>query len=80
MTDALARARADLAAGRPWKARDRLTGLLTVRQDPELLDLLATVHFEMQDLPAAGALWFATGRTDADALEAIAARLAMQPG
>lgn len=73
MTDALARARADLDAGRPWKARDRLTGLLAVRQDPELLDLLAAVHFSMSDLPAAGALWFITGRDDPDALLAVAA-------
>jgi hypothetical protein len=62
--DSLARPRADLAAGRAWKARDRLIGTLTHRQDAELLDLLATVHHTMQDLPAAGALWFATGRSD----------------
>jgi len=40
----------DLAADRLWKARDRLTGLLAHRQDFEVLDLLATVHHEMQDL------------------------------
>lgn len=64
VTDALARARADLENGRAWKARDRLTGLLAHRQDPDVLELLATVHQEMQDLPAAGALWFVTGRDD----------------
>ncbi|MFC0003214.1 hypothetical protein [Micromonospora siamensis] len=62
MSDAVARARADLAAGRPWKARNRLTGVLVHRQDREVLDLLATVHHEMRDLPAAGAItvvvWF----------------------
>jgi hypothetical protein len=45
-------------------ARDRLRGLLAHRQDDELLDLLATVHHQMLDLPAAGALWFVTGRDD----------------
>ncbi|SCF42043.1 DUF6584 family protein [Micromonospora mirobrigensis] len=73
MTDVLARARADLAAGRPWQARDRLRGALAHRQDHELLDLLATVHHEMRDLPAAGALWFVTGRDDPQARRAIEA-------
>ena len=70
---AIARARADLVAGRHWKARDRLDGLLSVRQDSEVADLLATVHYEMHDLPAAGALWFVTGRNDEVARESIAA-------
>jgi hypothetical protein len=73
MTDALARARADLAAGRGWKARDRLTGMLTTRSDDELLDLLARASYEMGDLPAAGALWFVTGREDDLGREASAA-------
>ena len=73
MTFSLDRARADHEAGRLWKARDRLQGLLRDRQDTELLDLLATVHFEMRDLPAAGALWFVTGRNDERADLAIAA-------
>jgi len=73
VNDSLARARADLAAGRLWKARDRLTGLLVHRQDLEVLDLLATVHHEMQDLPAAGALWFVTCRDDEMARISIAA-------
>lgn len=73
VTDQLARARADLAAGRAWKARDRLDGLLSRRQDAEILDLLATVHQRMLNLPAAGALWFATGRDDEVARKAIAA-------
>ena len=72
MGEGLARARADLEAGRPWKARDRLAGLLTHRQDAEVLDLLATTHYEMRDLPAAGALWFVTGRDDDQSRRAIA--------
>ncbi|MFC7505304.1 DUF6584 family protein [Nocardioides sp. CPCC 206347] len=71
MTNALVRARADLEAGRAWKARDRLTGLLVNRQDDEVLDLLASVHNEMGNLPAAGALWFVTGRDDPVALAAV---------
>ena len=73
VNDSIARARADLDAGRHWKARDRLTGLLVHRQDIEVLDLLATVHYEMQDLPAAGALWFVTGRDDDKARNSIVA-------
>jgi hypothetical protein len=73
VTDQLARARSDLASGRLWKARDRLHGILIHRQDVEVLDLLATVYHAMQDLPAAGALWFATGRDDDLAHESIAA-------
>lgn len=73
MNAAIDRARADLDAGRHWKARDRLTGLLVDRQDADVLDLLARVHFEMHDLPAAGALWFVTGRDDEMARDSIAA-------
>jgi len=73
VNDSIARARADLAAGRLWKARDRLAGLLAHRQDFEVLDLLAVVHHEMQDLPAAGALWFVTGRDDDKARNSIVA-------
>ncbi|RKT78191.1 hypothetical protein DFJ68_1631 [Terracoccus luteus] len=73
MTDQLARARHDLASGRAWKARDRLHGLLCVRQDDEVLDLLATVLHGMGDLPAAGALWFVTGRDDDRARHSLAA-------
>ncbi len=75
VNDGLARARADLAAGRPWKALDRLNGVLAHRQDHEVLDLLATVHYEMQDLPAAGALWFVLGRDDEAAQRSISAWL-----
>lgn len=71
--DALARARADIVAGRLWRARDRLTGLLVHRQDDQVLDLLATVHHRMCDLPAAGAIWYITGRDDPEARAAIEA-------
>ena len=38
-----------------------------------MLDLLATVHYKMHDLPAAGALWFVTGRDDAMAHDSVTA-------
>lgn len=70
---AVERARADLAAGRAWKARDRLTGHLADSQDPEALELLGEVHYGMGDLPAAGAAWFGTGRRGRDVDEAVEA-------
>ena len=73
MTDAVTRALADLEAGRAWKARDRLTGLLTVRQDDELLDLLASVHLRMGELPKAGALLYVLRRETPEASHAIQA-------
>ncbi len=69
----LARARADLRHGRSWKARDRLAGHLTSHRDPEALDLLGQVHYDMGDLPAAGAAWFGSARRGADVDEAVAA-------
>lgn len=54
-------------------ARDRLVSLLGIRQDDEVLDRLAEVHHLMGDLPAAGALWFVTGRDDETSRPAIAA-------
>jgi hypothetical protein len=71
--DALERARRDVADGRAWKARDRLTGLLAHRPDATVADELAQIHHAMQDLPAAGALWFVTGRHDLVAREAVEA-------
>ena len=38
-----------------------------------MLELLATVHHDLGDLPAAGALWFVTGRSDEPAQTSIAA-------
>lgn len=67
MSDALDRARADLAAGNAWRSRDRLSGVLTHRHDDEVLELLARVHLEMGDLPSAGALLFVLRRGDSDA-------------
>jgi len=71
MSRVVDRAKADLAAGRAWKARDRLTGALVARADDELLGLLGEVYFAMGDLPRAGAVWFGLARgrdgTDAEA-------------
>ncbi len=67
------RVKADLEAGRLWKARDRLAGVLRV--DPTnqwALDQLGDVHYRMGDLPEAGRAWFLTARTgpEWDAAEA----------
>jgi hypothetical protein len=62
----VAQARADCAAGREWRARDRLTGYLADHDDPEALELLGEVASAMRDLPAAGAAWFATARRGED--------------
>ncbi|WP_336921493.1 DUF6584 family protein [Aquipuribacter sp. SD81] len=69
--DALEHARHDLAAGRPWLARDRLLGTLGTRHgDRDALLLLGEVHLAMNDLPAAGAAWLLTDRDDAAATTA----------
>jgi hypothetical protein len=70
---AVHRARADLAAGREWKARDRLVGHLAGEYDAEALELLGEVHYAMRDLPSAGGAWFGTGRRGHDVDEAIEA-------
>lgn len=70
---AVHRARADLAAGREWKARDRLVGHLAGEYDVEALELLGEVHYAMRDLPSAGGAWFGTGRRGQDVDEAIEA-------
>ena len=70
---AVERARADLAAGREWKARDRLVGHLADHHDLEALELLGEVHFRMRDLPSAGAAWFGTSRRGAEVDSAIEA-------
>ncbi len=67
------RARGDLQHGRAWKARDRLVGYLASHRDPEALDLLGQVLYDMGDLPAAGAVWFGSARRGADVNEAVAA-------
>jgi hypothetical protein len=70
---AVQRARADLEAGREWKARERLLAHLAVDYDAEALELLGEVNFAMRDLPAAGAVWFGTSRRGQDVDDAIEA-------
>lgn len=58
---------ADLKAGRLWKGRDRLVGLLRV--DPAnqwALDQLGEIYFQMGDLPQAGRAWYLTARVGPD--------------
>lgn len=74
----LERARADLQAGRPDKARDRLTGhLRTLQQrgkyNAEIYALLGEVHFAMQNFAHAGAAWLLTERDGADVNFAVKA-------
>lgn len=67
------RARVDLAEGRPWLARDRLQGALVHQPTGyDLLDLLGQAHYAMGDLPAAGAAWFLSNRSDSEAEVATA--------
>jgi hypothetical protein len=70
---AVQRARADLAAGREWKARERLVGHLAAEYDAEALELLGEVSYAMRDLPAAGAAWFGTTRRGKDVDESVEA-------
>lgn len=66
-----ARVREDVAAGRLWKARDRLHGhLIETPADQDLLDMLGAIWFQMGDLPQAGRYWFLTEREDEAAIEA----------
>lgn len=79
-SSALDRVHRDLAAGCRWKARDRLLGLVRARPgDPEILDLLGQVLYDMGDLPAAGRYWYLTDRDD-DAAEAARAAFATRWG
>jgi hypothetical protein len=58
---ALERARAEVEAGRLWKARDRLEGYLgTDAHGQDVLALLADVCVRMGDLPAAGKYLYLT--------------------
>jgi len=75
-SSALDRARADLAAGRPDLARERLHGYLhslhcrgDYNQDAYLL--LGEVLFAMKDYARAGAAWLLTERDDAEAQVSI---------
>jgi len=63
MTPLKQRVENDLKAGRLWKARDRLAGV--IRTDPAnqwALNRLGEVFFRMADMPAAGRVWFLTDR------------------
>ena len=77
-TSALERARADLAAGRPDQARERLTGYLYTlhragRYDQTTYLLLGDVCFAMHDFARAGAAWLLTEKTGPEADRATAA-------
>jgi hypothetical protein len=54
-------ARAALAEGELWRARDVLAERVERTEDPEALVLLGEVLHRMGDLPAAGAAWFGAG-------------------
>ncbi|MCA0331184.1 MAG: hypothetical protein LCI03_14955 [Actinobacteria bacterium] len=72
--DVLVVARDALDTGRPWVARDRLTGALAHRAtDQEVLLLLGQAWWELGEPAQAGRYWYLTGRTDVDAERAIAA-------
>lgn len=74
MGDGLDRARADIDAGRLWKARDRLRGVVgSLPADQEALRLLGEVHLRMGDDPEAGRWLFLTERDDDAARAAVAA-------
>lgn len=73
-TAVISRARADLEAGRAWKARDRLQGALAnAPHDQAILALLGDIAWAMDDLPAAGAAWWLTDRTGSEVDTAYAA-------
>jgi tetratricopeptide (TPR) repeat protein len=61
------RVKADLEAGRVWKARDRLLGVLRVDPSNQWAhEQLGDVYFRMGDLPQAGRAWFLTTKSGAD--------------
>lgn len=65
------RAREDIAEGRLWKARDRLTGALGHRpHEVAVLDLLVDVYLAMGDVPAAGRFLMLSARDDGAARDA----------
>jgi hypothetical protein len=64
----LERIHRDMQAGRLWKARDRLQGMLgTYPRSQEVMELLGDVLFRMGDWPEAGRYWFHTERNDENA-------------
>ncbi|HEU4481005.1 MAG TPA: DUF6584 family protein [Actinomycetota bacterium] len=71
---AIRKAKVEIAEGRLWKARDRLSGSLAHRPaDQTLLELLGEVYFRMGDYPAAGRFWFLTARKGPEVDVAMAA-------
>ena len=74
MANLLERARADVAAGRLWKARERLEGsLANDAANQDVLTLLGEISFRMGDLPTAGPFWFLTDAAGHDVAGADAA-------
>ena len=70
------RVEADIEAGRLWKARDRLHGMLVASPaDQKILDRLGELYFQMGDHPQAGRYWFLTTREDESARAAHRALL-----
>ena len=66
-------ARALVAQGRSWRARDLLAEHVETERDPEALAYLGEVLHDMGDLPRAGAVWFAAGAKGAEVDAAVAA-------
>ena len=67
----LERAAQDRANGELWKARNRLASARSqYPADQKLLNELGQVLWDMQDTPAAGAVWFLTERDDEHARRA----------
>ncbi|WP_157635298.1 hypothetical protein [Nostocoides japonicum] len=73
VSPAVTAARAHLAEGRLWKARDVLVDRVAEHHDIVALDLLGQVLHDMGDLPAAGAVWFGTRRQGDDVDASVAA-------
>lgn len=69
----VARARAALDSGMPWRARDLLLGYFADTKDLGALALLGEVLHDMGDLPGAGAAWFGAGVKGAEVDAAITA-------
>lgn len=70
----LQRVHNDMAAGRLWKARDRLLGLVGAYPDSqEILELLGDTYYKMGDWPEAGRYWYLTGRQNEHAQRAFEA-------
>ena len=69
----LAQARAAVAAGAVWRARDLLAADVEADRDLAALTMLAEVYTSMGDLPRAGAIWFAAGAKGDEVDAAVAA-------